>query len=162
MVYGYKCFNKGLINNYGVKFDVGKMYHIDGDVVFGIYGNGFHMCERLEDTLRFFDTFADDVDICTVIGLGKCIKRDDEYNDYYDMYACERMYIVKKLTRDEIIMYGINLHEMRAMRFLSLFKLTDDEKKLFRDKYKNNYLVNKYIDYYQDDIKDTFTLKLVK
>ena len=48
MIKGYKCFNKGLINRYGKKFEVGKIYHQDGDIKFGINGNGFHMCSNLE------------------------------------------------------------------------------------------------------------------
>jgi len=161
MIYGYKCFKKGLINNYGFKFEVDKTYHVSDNIVFGINGNGFHMCERLEDTLRFFDTFSYDVDICVVNGFGECIKRDDEYNDYYNMYACENIYIKKKLTREEIILYGLSLHGFRVMRFISLFRLSNDEKMLFRDKFKDNYLVNDYIDYYQDNKKDVFVRKLI-
>ena len=157
-VYGYKCFKKGLINVYGVSFKVGETYHCDGNIMFGIDGNGYHMCERLEDTFRFFDTNA--VDVCEVIGFGECIKRDDEYNDYYDMYVCENMYIVKKLMREEIILYGLNLLEFRLLRFISLFKLNDEEKKLFRDKFKNDILVNEFIDYYQDNKRDAFVRKL--
>ena len=159
-VYGYKCFQKGLINRYGVNFKVGETYHSGGNIIFGVDGNGYHMCERLEDTLRFFDAFNEEVDICSVIGMGECVKRDDEYNDYYDMYVCEKMYVIKKLTREEIITYGLNLYEMRLMRFISSFKLTEEEIKLFRDKFKNNYLVSKYIDYYQDNKKDAFVRKL--
>ena len=160
MVYGYKCFKKGLINSYGASFQVGETYHSDGEVTFGVNGNGFHMCERLEDTLRFFDTFNENIEVCSVIGFGKCISRDDEYNDYYDMYVCENMYIIKKLTREEIILYGLDLFEMRVMRFISSFKLIEEEKKLFREKFKNNVLVNEYIDYYQDNKKDAFIRKL--
>ena len=160
-VYGYKCFQKGLVNRYGVSFQVGKTYTCDGDIVFGTSGNGFHMCERLEDTLRFFDTFHEEVDICLVIGMGECVKRDDEYNDYYDMYVCEKMYIIKKLTREEIITYGLNLLEFRLTRFISSFKLNDEEKRLFRDKFKNDRLVNEIIDYYQDNKKDVFKRELV-
>ena len=162
MIYGYKCFKKDLVNNYDDKFEVGKVYQAFGNVKFGVNGNGFHMCERLEDTLRFFDTFSEEVDICSVIGFGECILRNDEYNDYYDMYVCEKMYIVKKLTREEIVLYGLNLCEMRLMRFLSLFKLNDNEKNMFRSKFNGHLLINEYIDYYQDDEKDAFVRKLIK
>ena len=155
-VYGYKCFQKGLINRYGVNFKVGETYHSGGNITFGVDGNGYHMCERLEDTLRFFDTFSYDVDVCKVLGFGECVRRDDEYNDYYDMYVCENMYIVKKLTREEIILYGLDLQEFRLMRFISSFKLNNREKELFRNKFKNNTLINEYMDYYQDNKKDVF------
>ena len=162
MVCGYKCFYKGLINTVGVKFEVGKTYQVSGDVIFGINGNGFHMCLRLEDTLRFFDTFSEDVSVCEVIGYGEFHKRDDEYNDYYDMYACSGIYIVKELTREEIVLYGLNLYEMRLLRFISSFKLTEEEKKMFRVKFHDNRLVNEYLDYYQDNKKDAFVRKLEK
>lgn len=34
MVGGYKCFDKGLINRYGKKFEIGKIYHVVGIVKF--------------------------------------------------------------------------------------------------------------------------------
>ena len=160
MIYGYKCFKKDLVNNYGVKFQEGKTYHAEGEIIFGIEGNGFHMCERLEDTLRFFDTFKESIDICKVIGHGRMIKRDDEYNGYYDMYACEYIDIVKKMTREEIIFYGLNLIDIRLIRFISLYKLTDFEKELFKEKFKNNELIYQYINYYQENKKDAFVRKL--
>jgi len=162
MIYGYKCFKKGLINSYGVSFQVGETYHSSGKVIFGTNGNGFHMCERLEDTLRFFDTFKEEIDVCRVVGFGDSVKRSDEYNEYYDMYVCEKMYIVKKLTREEIISYGLNLSGTRLIRFLSLFKLDDIEKKIFLEKFAGDKLVGEYIDYYQNNKKDVFIKKLIK
>ena len=64
MVLGYKCFNEDLTNRYGFKFEVGNTYKVDGIIKFGIDGNGFHMCERLEDTLRYFDAMNLDVSVC--------------------------------------------------------------------------------------------------
>ncbi len=75
MISGYKCFYEGLVNLYGKKFEVGESYSNNGDVTFGNDGHGFHMCKRLEDTLRFFDTFNKEVDICEVVGYGNCVKR---------------------------------------------------------------------------------------
>ena len=45
---GFKCFNKGLINRYGMQFELNKVYHCDGEIIFGNHGNGFHMCKYLE------------------------------------------------------------------------------------------------------------------
>ena len=56
-VIGYKCFNKDLINHYGQKFEIGKIYIASGIIKFGTRGNGFHMCKNIEDCFRFFDTF---------------------------------------------------------------------------------------------------------
>ena len=162
MIYGYKCFNEGLVNRYGVSYQVGKIYNCEGNVKFGINGNGFHMCLNLEDTLRFFDSFNEKISICEVIGFGEQVLRNDEYNAYYDMYACSGIYIVKEMAREEIITYGLNLSEMRLIRFISSLKLTDLEKETFRNKFSNNELVNKYIDYYQDNIKTAFSRKLKK
>ena len=54
---GYKCFNENLINRYGTKFEIGKIYHANGNIKFGNKGNGFHLCKNLEDTLRYFKSF---------------------------------------------------------------------------------------------------------
>lgn len=70
MITGYKCFNKDLINRYGMQFEVGKIYSVNGNISFGNNGNDFHMCVRLEDTLRYFDSFTQEIDICEVIGYG--------------------------------------------------------------------------------------------
>ena len=161
MIHGYKCFYKGLVNNYGIHYQVGKTYICAGEIIYGNDGNGFHMCLRLEDTLRFFDTFSEDVSICEVIGFDECVKRDDEYNGYYDMYACRGMHIVRELKREEIIAYGLNLSEMQLIRFITSFKLNDLEKEMFREKFKGNNLINEHLDYYQDNIKDAFMRKLV-
>ena len=151
-IYGYKCFNRGLINRYGKQFEVGRTYHMDGEIKFGNDGNGFHMCMNLEDTLRYFDAMNNDVDICRVKGSGKFCKGIDEYNGYYYMYAFENMYIEKQLIREEIIAYGLNLHEMRAKRFVSQFKLTQDEIAIFKEKFKKSYIVLDTIAYYQETI----------
>ena len=161
MLYGYKCFDKGLVNRYGVKFQVGKLYHIDNDIVFGVNGNGFHMCINLEDTLRFFDAFVNEVEICRVICFGKCNKSFDDYNEFYDMYACEYMYIEKKLSREEIIDYMLLTNENRVKRFISLFKLNQREQQLFRDKFKNSSSVLDQIEFYQNNKKDVFVRKLL-
>ena len=61
MIEGYKCFSEGLVNRYGVKFEIGKIYHTENEVKYQY--NGFHMCANLEDTLRYFDAMDDTVDI---------------------------------------------------------------------------------------------------
>ena len=158
----YKCFNKGLINRYGTKFEVGKLYKVSGKIKFGNSGNGFHSCSYLEDTLRYFDTFSNNVDIALIDGFGNSIIYNDEYNGFYDMYVFEKMIINKVLTRDEIINYGLNLYDFRLKRFLSLYKLDYFEKKMFYDKYKNNNDILNYIEYYQNNKKDVFIKKIKK
>ena len=162
MIIGYKCFNKGLINRYGTQFEIGQIYQVKGEISFGNKGNGFHICINLEDTLRYFDGMNEEIDICIVQCFGNTVRRDDEYNGYYDMYSCEYMRIIKKLTREEIIFYGLNLTENRAIRFISLYKLTESEKKLFQEKFQNYQIVLDYIEYYQNNHKDIFKRKLLK
>ena len=162
IVYGYKCFDKGLVNRYGMVFEVGKTYHADGEIIFGNDGNGFHMCTHLEDTLRYFDAMNNEVDICSVNCFGKYSEGSDDYNGYYYMYAFENMYIEKLLTREEIINYGLNLHEIRAKRFVSQYRLTPEEIKLFKAKYKYSQSVLEAISYYQENNKDVYTKILKK
>lgn len=159
---GYKCFDKNLTNRYGMKFEIGKTYHTDGKIKFGNDGNGFHMCLRLEDTLRYFDAINNDVDICQVVGFGKKDIGEDSYNDYYDMYAFENMYIAKLLTREEIINYAIKLYDYRIKRFISQFKLTEEEINIFKEKFKHNPSILEYIAYYQEDDKEAFQRRYQK
>ncbi len=159
---GYKSFNKGLTNRYGMHFEVGKTYHIDNTIKFGNNGNGFHFCTNLEDTLRYYDAMNNNIDICLVNGYGRLVKIDDEYNGYYDMYASEYISILKVLSRQEIISYMLNSNEIRAKRFISLFHLTQEESNLFIKKFKNNPSIMDYISYYQMKDLKTFTRKYKK
>lgn len=160
MIVGYKCFNKGLINRYGCKFEVGKIYHIKGKIKFGNNGNGFHICLNLEDTLRYYDAMNEEVDIAQVICYGSIIENSDEYYGYYDMYACEYMIITKVLTRKDIIAYAIKLNSESAKRFISLFRLTPEEILLFKTKYQKNDNVLNFISYYQENDLEVFKGKL--
>lgn len=156
---GYKCFNEDLTNRYGTKFEVGKTYHLKGNIKFGNDGNGFHMCKNMEDTLRYFDAFNGSVRICLVNGFGKFHKHDDEYNGYYDMYSYEYLTILKELTHEETINYALNLCEYRVKRFISLYKLNKDEIELFKNKFYDNDNVLKCIKYYQENMEDVYKLE---
>lgn len=92
MIIGYKCFDVGLINRYGMKFDVGKDYHVSNEIKY--QNNGFHMCTNLEDTLRYFDAMNGEVEIAKVIGYGSIDEYDDEYNGFYEMYAVENIRVL--------------------------------------------------------------------
>ena len=156
MFKGYKCFNRGLTNRYGKQFEVGVPYHCTNEIKFGNDGNGFHVCKRLEDTLRYFDAMDNSVDIAKVTCDGKYDSFEDDYNGYYDMYAFEYLFIEKVLTRDEIIAYALNLYDMQVKRFISQFRLTDDEISLFKQKFHNNIAVLNTIAYYQEGDKEAF------
>ncbi len=147
-VVGYKVFNKDLTNRYGKKFEVGKIYIAPGIIKFGNSGNGFHLCRNIEDTFRYFDPKNNTV--CKVIGSGEMDKGEDNYNGFYEMYAVERLKILKQLSRLEIIEEGLKLNEIRAERFVSLFPLTEKEIMLFKEQFKKYISVLDAIAYYQE------------
>ena len=41
---GYKALKHDLTNNYGMKFEENKTYHVQGKIKYGTVGNGFHFC----------------------------------------------------------------------------------------------------------------------
>ena len=159
---GYKCFNKGLTNRYGKKFELLHLYHTDGDIKFGNNGNGFHMCKNMEDTLRYFDAMNDEVDICYVECFGNHDLYEDDYYGYYDMYSVEYLFLTKLMTREDILKYALKLNEPRIIRLVSLYKFTEEELKIIRDAFKNNLHVQDYISYYQCNDKEVFNRRRVR
>ena len=144
---GYKAFNKGLINRYGKVFEEGKIYRINNDIKWGNDGNGFHFCTYLEDTLRYFDGLNEEIDICKVMGSGNYVVYDDDYYGYYNMYATEYLKIIKNLTREEIIKETEKMWFERLNRFISGFKLTQEEFESIiasHNKYEANTLMKTY------------------
>ncbi len=124
-VKGFKTFNHDMTNRYGVKFEIGKLYISSGFVRFKY--NGFHLCNNFEDTLRYFDAFNEQVNICSVLGYGDIDVYNDEYYGYYDMYAVQKLYIDSILSRDSILKMAKELPNYRLQRFVSLYKLTEEE-----------------------------------
>lgn len=161
-IFGYKCFNKNLINSYGKKFSVGKIYVASGIIKFGTCGNGFHICKNIEDTFRYFDTSKNDICVCEVIGSGKIDECHDEYNEYFDMYSVEKLKIIRQLTREELIQIGLNLHELRAIRFVSTLSLCIDEISLFKEKFNKSRDVLNAIAYYQENDKEIYNKEFKK
>ena len=154
-MHGYKSFNADMTNRYGKKFEIGKIYEVNGPIKFGNNGNGFHMCKNMEDTFRYFDT--SNIAVCEVNGFGKKKKYNDEYYGYYDMYAFEKIEILKLLRRKEILEYMLKTSPYRVARFIQLFNLYEDELELFEDKFRNENKVIDYINYYQKKRKDIWT-----
>lgn len=155
-IIGYKCFNEDLTNRYGIKYEIGKIYSKKGQITYGNNGHGFHFCKNLEDTLRYFNGVDEEISICLVKGFGNIVEYEDEYNGYYDMYSSENIEIIKKLDRNEIINYAINLNEIRVCRFIQCFKLNNDEIELFKERFSNLKRVLQYLNYYQLNEKDAF------
>jgi len=150
MIIGYKCFKKGLINHYGMKFEIGKTYKATGPIKFGIYGNGFHMCEFLEDTFRYYLDEEEPV-LCLVEGSGESVQYDDDYFGYYNMHSVECLKIIRIIEREEIINYFLKLVDFRFSKALQTFKFTEEELLLFKERFKNNQHIVHLISGYQED-----------
>lgn len=155
---GFKAFNKDSTNRYGKPFEEGKTYRVDGDIVFGNYGNGYHMCTYLCDVFRYVDDTNGDVLIAEVTGRGKYRKMDDEYYGYYDMYSFEELTIDRFMSRDEVIELMLNSSTVQVKKFLATSYLSDKEKIMFYSKFKNDLDVIKNLLYYHFDCKDVFEL----
>ena len=156
-MHGYKCFNSDMTNIYGDKFEVGKKYSITGNVKVGPKGNGFHICENFEDTLKYFGALNDSVVICEVIGEGEILSDWDDYYGY-EKFAVSNLEIIRVLPREEIIQMGLQLHEIRADRFVQVFKLTKEEIPLFDEKYAPYIKVLRSIEYYQKNNQDVYEI----
>ena len=154
---GYKAFNANLTNRYGASFKEGGKYSVSGDAVFGNHGNGFHFCERLEDTLRYFDAMDGEIAICEVIGSGDIVEYSDEYYGYYDMFAATELEVLKALTREEIINMYLSVPSHRMVRFVQGFRLDPLEKELMRCCYADDIDVLNAISYYQDGDIDVYS-----
>ncbi len=162
MVEGFKCFDKGLINRYGTKFEIGKTYHADGEIQFGnnkIIGNGFHMCKNLEDAFCFFYADEVEVNLCSCIGWGNICTVDYDNFGFDDMYACEYIKLIKLYKRKEIIEYMLTKPDYRVKKFISLYKLTLEEIEEFEEKFKDSNGIIKAIKYYQRGDKTVYNLK---
>lgn len=161
IIKGYKAINKDCTNRYGFKLEVGKTYFKDGEIKFGNHGNGYHMCLNIEDTLRYFDFFNEDCIICEVEGFGEIKEYEDTYNDYYDMYVVSNIKITKMLNREEVINKVLSMTDERDVkRFISGYKLNENEIGLIADRWHDNINVLKYIDYYQFGCEDAFSKTL--
>ncbi len=156
MLIGYKSFNKGLINNYGKPFEVGKTYSTIGPIIAGNNGNGFHMCEHMEDTFRYFHEEGD-FDVCLVRGSGLSDYKYDEYYDY-EMYAFQTIEILRLLTREEIINYGLDLRDNRFKKYISTIRLNSEEIECFEKRLvaTNCPIELQHLDYYQKGEEDAY------
>lgn len=144
---GYKVLDKGLYNQYGTQYELGKVYHLNGELKWS--ENGFHFCERPEDTLKFIEYFDSDIDMTEVDCGGEIITRDDEYYGFYDMHAATIMKIIRIIPRIEYFNEIVDSKNPdRVKRLASLIKLTQEEKDIILKLYPD---VKLTIDYYQSD-----------
>lgn len=131
-VFGYKAFNSDHTNKYGVVFKEGMSYKSYGKVSFGVNSTGgFHMCERLEDTLQFFEGFDKDSIIAEVVGSGMIIP----FKENSKMYSVEKIFIKKFLSRQQMlnaIIDDIDISDENVCKFIRGIKMNDDEIDLFK------------------------------
>ncbi len=157
-IIGYKSVDKNYKDISGNILEENKIYHVDGNIVYGNGGNGYHFAKKLEDTLRYQlndDDFLTRPSIAKVIGFGDIVESFDEYYGYYELYAASNIKILKYLKEDEIIAYALSLREDRMLRFVSLYRLNSNEIKLFKNKYLS---VDLALLYYQMKIHNTYEL----
>ena len=142
---GYKVLDRGLINQYGVPYELGKKYYLIGELVWS--KNGFHFCERPEDTLKFIEYFDSDIDMTEVECTGDIITRDDEYYGFYDMHASTEMIIKRIIPREEYFKEIIDSNNpFRVQRLASLIKLEPEEIMIILERYPE---LKHTIDFYQ-------------
>ena len=158
VIKGYKAFDNGLINRYGKKFELEKTYTTNGKISFGNNGNGFHFCKNIEDTLRYFDGVDGDIVIAEVTASGDIAQYEDEYNGYYNMYSARNIRIDRIVDRKELVeMFLTEIYsEERIKRFIQLFKLTEEEIKIFKEHYKNSIRIINALKYYQEGKTDVY------
>ena len=152
MLEGYKGFSKGLINAYGMKFELYKDYKVDISekiLEYGVDGYGFHFAKRLEDCLRYYNGLDEEIEIAQVIALGEVLESYDDYYGYYDLYVMDHIYIEHVLTREEILNYIIGVNNFRVVRFIQGYKLTPLEITEILRKYPNDNRSIEVIKYYQ-------------
>ena len=108
-----------------------------------------------------FDTSDDDFCVAEVTCWGEYDLREDPdtFEGYYELYAFSDMYIDRFMTREEIIEKMLNANELDVLKFLRTFTCTDDEIRLFADKFKNNYRVLMVILYYHYHNEGTYYME---
>ncbi len=150
---GYKATDGQRRNRFGVLIEEGKIYTAYGEIIPGAYNrekmNGYHMSEPLANVFRYFDCETKGIEVAEVKGFGTCIKFEDDYNGYFDMYACSNVEILRYLKREEYVERMLHQSEDDIRKFLMTFKLKEDEKDVYLDRFKNNYRVKEYMAYYQ-------------
>ena len=151
---GYKAFHKDMTNHYNIPFREGIIYSVEGPLQYGSYergGNGFHFCERLEDTLRYYPAKEEEVVIAEVTSLGEVVRGFDEFYEFDDMYAARSLRVDTVLSREEIIERMLQIPvDHRVIRFLQYVKLTPEELQRFKETFKDRIHIMHALAYYQE------------
>lgn len=90
-VKGIKAFNPDF-TCLGFKYEVGGEYEVDNLVM---CKSGFHFCEKLKDTERFYD-FNLSNHYCVVVGSGEVLKEGKKY-------CAKKLKVIRELSTTEVI-----------------------------------------------------------
>lgn len=154
---GYKAFNPGLTNQFGMPFEEGKTYTVTGEIKKGRNGNGYHFAANLEDSIHFIiDEDHEEVVVAQVTGEGIIITFETEDGEFSDLYVTSQLTINHILTREEIINHMLERHAVFAQRFIKKFPLTPEERQLFKTQFANDFAFQKAMAYYQEGEKDVY------
>lgn len=118
-----------------------------------------HFCGNIADVFRYCDGFDDNTNICLVEGSGEIYKYDDEIFEYFDMYVPSKLRVISVLSREEILAAALEGSFPSVLRFISGYKLTEEEIAIILDKYKDKHIEN-YINYYQRNDEKAFQRKI--
>ena len=143
---GYKAFENGLTTTHGFTYELGKKYYQEGELKW--QKNGFHFCENPEDTLRYIDGFNNDYNIAEVEGSKEILIREDEYEEFFNLYVSRELTVNRIVPREEIFLDIVNSTVDRTKRLITLSKLTKREIEIIRTLYPE---LDDTIKYYQND-----------
>ena len=156
---GYKVLDKGLINQYGFKYEIGKVYNLDGELDYK--SNGFCFCEHPETTLLFAGDKSN-FDLTEVEALGNIVSGDDYFeNRFYEitgLYATDRMRIKRLVPREELVSMVIESNNFERMKTLNMYlRFTPEEIEAILKKYGQAF--KPYIEFYQYGDQEAFSRK---
>lgn len=134
---GFKAFEKGLKTRQGDILELDKMYQIEGTPIFS--SCGYHMCQNLEDTLRYFDPQL--IEICRAEGYPEYVEYYDDYTGSGKMYSCQKIVLTQILTPEEIIEEAKKMANFRFKKFAAFYPLTEEQKAYFTEMYINDFWV---------------------
>ena len=108
------------------------------------------------DVFRYVNAFDEEVQVAAVTGSGDCVVFNDEYEGYYDMYACEKIQIDKFLSRDEVIALMLRAHVFDVTKFIKTYKMTSNEIAIFFKKFTGQMDIERLLLYYQCGQKQVY------
>lgn len=154
---GYKAFEPGMTNQHGMVFEEGKTYIIEGEIIGGTHGNGYHFAANLEDSIHFIiDEEHKDTVVAKVTGEGIVKTFTTEDNEFSDLYVTSQLTINHILTREETIAHMLEKNSFFAQKFIRKFPLTPEEIQLFKTKFAKDYSFQRAMAYYQEGDKDIY------